>query len=131
MSYFIYERGSLNMNSTQETKSTGIVELQDTAVEPVEEVKTEAISEVKDTAEVPAKKAKPTKKSAAKKSADVKTDVTIEYKYRNTPISEISQKIMEAEGENLDGSLSIYIQPENGLAYYVVNGKDEGKFVTF
>lgn len=110
------------------------------------EVKTEAkVDEVK---EVVAEKAEETvkaeaktetkaetKKAAAKKTAAKAEPVikcTIEFQDKNTTIRSIVDSIYEAEGgkDNIQ-TLDIYIQPENSVAYYVVNGEAEGKSVNF
>lgn len=78
--------------------------------------KTETSSEVKKT---PAKAAKETIKC------------TIQYQSKDTTIEEIVNSIKEnykAEGNKTAiKTLNVYIQPENGIAYYVVNGTEEGK----
>lgn len=91
----------------------------------VEEVKAE-VAEVK--AEPKAKAAKPAK-AAAKETIKC----TIEFGGKNTTIESIVANIKEAykaEG-NKDAikTLDVYIQPENDVAYYVINGVEEGKSV--
>lgn len=93
----------------------------------VEEVKTEAAAEVK--AEPKAKAAKTTKAAACKETIKC----TIEFGGKNTTIESVVESIKEAykaEG-NKDAikTLDVYIQPENNVAYYVINGVEEGKSV--
>ena len=101
---------------TEETKATEAVK--------AEEVKTEAV------AAEPAKKA-PAKKAACKTSEPV-IKCTIEFNDKNTAVRSIVDSIYEAEGgKDKIKTLDVYIQPENNVAYYVVNGEVEGKSVQF
>ncbi len=80
--------------------------------------------------ETPAKKA-PAKKTAAKADEPV-IKCTIEFAGKNTAVRSIVDNIFEIEGgKDAVKTLDIYIQPENDVAYYVVNGKEEGKSVQF
>ena len=94
-------------------------------VKAAEEVKAEAV------VEAAAKKAPAAKKTAAKASEPV-IKCTIEFNDKNTAVRSIVDSIYEAEGgkENIK-TLEVYIQPENNVAYYVVNGNAEGKSVQF
>lgn len=74
---------------------------------------------------------KETKKTSKKTSAQVAPTITIEYKYQNTELQTIINAIMEAEKDVAISKLAVYIQPENNIAYYVIDDKEEGKFVTF
>lgn len=97
-----------------------------------EEIVKEEVTECKDAAEKPAKKPAKAKKAAPAKEAapsNVRANITIEYQFRNTTIQSIMDKILEAEEGNSINKLAVYIQPENGVAYYVVNDQDEGKSV--
>lgn len=99
-----------------------------------EEVKVEEVKAVEaKTEEVkaePAKKAAPAKKTA--KAAEPVIKCTIEFQGKNTAVRSIVDNIFEMEGgkENVK-TLDVYVQPENNVAYYVVNGVEEGKSVTF
>lgn len=113
------------MAKKKETKATEVTETK------VAETETKAVE-----AEVKAepKKAAPAKKATAAKAA-VKEPVikcTIEFNNKNTAVRSIVDSIYEAEGgkENIQ-TLDVYIQPENNVAYYVVNGNEEGKSVNF
>lgn len=91
------------------------------------ETKTEAKAEPKTTA---AKAAKTTKTVKAK---ETKVNVTVEFQGNNKSVNDIVEAVKEAykaEG-NKDAveTIDLFIQPENGVAYYIVNGKEEGKSV--
>ena len=114
------------------------------ATTKTEETKAAATEEVKaepaKTEEKPAKKAEtkaPAKKAAAKAPAakSAKEPVikcTIEFQGKNTEVRSIVDSIFEAEGgKDAVETLAVYIQPENGVAYYVANGNEEGKSVNF
>ena len=100
----------------------------------VEEVKAveEKAAEVKEEA---AKTETVAKKTTAKKAAKAEEPVikcTIEFQGKNTKVRSIVDNIFEVEGgkENVK-TLDVYVQPENNIAYYVVNGVEEGKSVKF
>lgn len=104
--------------------------------------KTEAKAE-KAVVETAAKavKAEPAKKEAAKKAPAKKVAVkaaepvikcTIEFAGKNTAVRSIVDSIFDAEGgKDKVKTLDVYVQPENNVAYYVVNGNEEGKSVEF
>ena len=80
-------------------------------------------------------KAEVKKPRAAKAAAKPEIKATIEFGGKNTTIESIVDSIKEAyknEG-NTDAikTLDVYIQPENDVAYYVINGVEEGKSVNF
>lgn len=91
------------------------------------ETKTEAKAEPKTTA---AKAAKTTKTVKAK---ETKVNVTVEFQGNNKSVNDIVEAVKEAY--KADGNkdtvetIDLFIQPENGVAYYIVNGKEEGKSV--
>ncbi len=93
-------------------------------------------AEVKEAAvEAKAENAEP--KKAAPKAKAVKETIkcTIEFGGKNTTIESIVDSIKgayAAEGKTeAIKTLDVYIQPENDVAYYVINGIEEGKSVTF
>lgn len=67
------------------------------------------------------------KKTNEKK--EVKTSVYVEYGNGQIDIKNIVQDVLAAS--SADGvtaeSVEVYIKPEENAAYYVVNGKSEGK----
>lgn len=80
----------------------------------------------------PAAKA-PAKKAPAKKAVETKVSVTLQYAEKNTTVDSVVEAVKaayKAEG-NTDEikTLEVYLQPENGVAYYVINGNAEGKSV--
>ena len=100
---------------TEETKVTEAVKA---------EVKAEAV------VEEPVKKA-PAKKTACKTSEPV-IKCTIEFNDKNTAVRDIVDSIYAAEGgKDKIKTLDVYVQPENNVAYYVINGVEEGKSVNF
>ena len=78
-----------------------------------------------------------TKKAAAKtaekkevKAAEVKSSVYIEYGNGQIDVKNILQDVIaanSAEGGEAAKTVDIYIKPEENAAYYVINGKSEGK----
>ena len=82
-----------------------------------------------------AKKAASTAKKAASsaKKATEKVTAYVEFSGRQISTAEIADKVREAyKAENKRGaikSIEIYVKPEENAAYYVVNGKAEGKKV--
>ncbi len=70
-------------------------------------------------------------KKCDKKVEEPVIKCTIEFQCTNTTIRSIVDSIMEVEGKENVQTLDVYIQPENSVAYYVVNGNAEGKSVSF
>ncbi len=90
-------------------------------------VETEAKAETKAT--------KTTKTTKTTKAKAKETVVTVEFQYngKNTAVNDLVEAVKaayQADG-NTDAveTVSLYVQPENGVAYYVVNGKSDGKCV--
>lgn len=80
-------------------------------------------------------KAEAKKPRATKAAAKPEIKATIEFGGKNTTVVSIIDAIKEAyknEG-NTEAikTLDVYIQPENNVAYYVINGVEEGKSVEF
>lgn len=100
------------------------------AVKETKEVKTTAAKEVetapvKET-EAAVVKEETTKKRACKKAPATKATITIQYQgkdYTDSDIIEACKADYAANGfDDVVETLDIYIQPENGIAYYAVNG---------
>lgn len=109
-------------------KTTKATEEKVTA-EVKEEVKT--VKETAPAKETAAAKKAPAKKAVAKADEPV-IKCTIEFAGKNTAVRSIVDNIFEIEGgKDAVKTLEIYIQPENNVAYYVANGKEEGKSVEF
>ena len=73
------------------------------------------------------------KKPARRKKA-VSAVVYVQYAGSEYVVSGLSEKVTaayEAEGNKASAikTLEIYVKPEEGKAYYVVNGDAEGKYV--
>ena len=71
-----------------------------------------------------AKTAKTTK-TAAKATSTVK--VFVEYQGKQMDMDAILEAVKAAAGVKSVKTLEVYVKPEDGAAYYVVNGKDSGK----
>ena len=76
---------------------------------------------------------KATKTAKTTKAKTEEVNVTIEFAGKNTSVKEVVEAVKaayKADG-NTDAieTVNVYVQPENGVAYYVVNGKEEGKSV--
>ena len=76
-----------------------------------------------------AKKAAPKKTAKATKAAAAAptTKVFVEYQGRQMDMDAILEAVKAASGKKRFKSLEVYVKPEDGAAYYVVNGKDSGK----
>ena len=121
---------------TKPTKKAETAAKTETVKTPVavEAVKTEekAVKAAKETKPVakatkakPAAKAGKTAKPAAKAAPVVK--VYVEYQGKQMDMDTILEAVKAAAGVKTIKSLEVYVKPEDGAAYYVVNGKDSGK----
>ena len=116
--------------TTKETKTT---------VAEKAAVKADSQAEVKETKAAAAKTetkttaAKTTRTAAPKETTTVK--VEFQFGGKNTTVDSIVDSIKEAykaEGNKAAiKTLEVYVQPENNVAYYVINGVEEGKSVSF
>lgn len=129
--FIILERGKFIM-----AKKATIKETKTTVAEKAA-VKADSQAEVKET-----KTAKTETKAAAPKAAKTtraaaKETVKVEFQFggKNTTVDSIVEAIKEAykaEGNKAAiKTLDVYVQPENNVAYYVINGVEEGKSVNF
>ena len=79
------------------------------------------------------KETKTTKTTKAAKAKEPVVTVEFQFKGKNTAVNDLVETVKaayKADGnEDAVTSVELYIQPENGVAYYVVNGKSEGKCV--
>lgn len=114
------------------------------AVSAAEEVKKETAageaSAAEKTEAAPARKtpAKRTRRAASKKTAEAKDNESgmyIQYGGWQISAAVIEERVKEAykaEGHRVSSikSLQIYVKPEEASAYYVVNGKPEGKKIS-
>jgi len=73
-----------------------------------------------------APKAEKTTKTTAKKAAPA-VKVFVEYQGKQMDLDAILETVKAAAGVKTVKSLEVYVKPEDGAAYYVVNGKDSGK----
>ena len=89
-----------------------------------------------DAAVAEVKEAKTTKKTTTKaaKAKEATVKVEIQFDGKNTAVNALVEAVKaayKAEGnEDAIETLDIYVQPQNGVAFYVVNGKSEGKCVS-
>jgi len=86
----------------------------------------EAAAEVKETAKkAPAKK-------ATKKAAAPKVTINVEYHGAQHVITDVADKALKAYAADHKGvaveTLEVYCKPEDGVAYYVVNGEASESF---
>lgn len=113
---------------TLEAKATEkLANVKETVKETTEAVK----EEVK---KAPKKKA--TRKAAAKKQSESETEVFVEYYGQQSSVEEITNKVKEvfvSEGHRVSTikSLKLYLKPEDGFAYYVINEKFAGRVPLF
>ena len=74
------------------------------------------------------------KKPRAAKAKEPTVNVEIQFDGKNTAVNALVEAVKaayKAEGnEDAIESVEIYVQPQNGVAFYVVNGKSEGKCVS-
>ena len=102
------------------------------AASAVEAETTEAVKE--EVKKAPKKKA--TRKAAAKKQSESETEVFVEYYGQQSSVEEITNKVKEvfvSEGHRVSTikSLKLYLKPEDGFAYYVINEKFAGRVPLF
>ncbi len=102
------------------------------AAEPVKAEEKKAVKETKKVATKAAPKttktkaaAKTTAKATSKTASTVK--VYVEYQGKQMDMDTILEAVKAAAGAKTVKTLEIYVKPEDGAAYYVVNGKDSGK----
>ena len=81
-------------------------------------------------------KKKATRKAAAKKQSESETEVFVEYYGQQSSVEEITNKVKEvfvSEGHRVSTikSLKLYLKPEDGFAYYVINEKFAGRVPLF
>lgn len=79
---------------------------------------------VKKTAKAKAPKAEKAVKETKEAAPAVK--VFVEYQGKQMDMDAILEAVKAAAGKRVK-SLEVYVKPEDGAAYYVVNGKDSGK----
>ncbi len=116
-----------------------IVKKAETPVKAAEAVKAPVVAEetksvekakaVKETKAAPkAVKKTPKAEKAVKetKEAAPAVKVFVEYQGKQMDMDAILEAVKAAAGKRVK-SLEVYVKPEDGAAYYVVNGKDSGK----
>ena len=107
--------------SAVEAKATEkLANVKETVKETTEAVK----EEVK---KAPKKKA--TRKAAAKKQSESETEVFVEYYGQQSSVEEIF--VSEGHRVSTIKSLKLYLKPEDGFAYYVINEKFAGRVPLF
>lgn len=70
---------------------------------------------------------KAAKAPKAEKTAASAVKVFVEYQGKQMDVDAILEAVKAAAGVKRAKSLEVYVKPEDGAAYYVVNGKDSGK----
>lgn len=123
--------------TAKETKTTTVAENAAVKADSQAEVKeTKTAAKATKAAKAETKtETKAAKTTTAKAAAKETVKVEFQFAGKNTTIDSIVDSIKEAykaEG-NKDAikTLEVYVQPENNVAYYVINGVEEGKSVNF
>lgn len=105
------------------------------AAEVKAEAKAEKAPAKKETAKAAAKT--PVKKAAAKKPAaskDVKVSMNVQFggkSYTTEELVKIAKDVWKYDLKQKAAdfkSVELYVKPEDGMAYYVINGKEAGSF---
>ncbi|MEE0037393.1 MAG: DUF6465 family protein [Lachnospiraceae bacterium] len=120
------------------TLEAKVAEVEAKATEKLANVK-ETVKETKEAVKEEVKKApkkKATRKTAAKKESESETEVFVEYYGQQSSVEEITSKVKEvfvSEGHRVSTikSLKLYLKPEDGFAYYVINEKFAGRVPLF
>jgi hypothetical protein len=107
--------------TTATTTKTAPVAVEEVKAEPVEEVKAEPVK---------------TKRAPAKKKCVLHPEVYIQFAGQETLVKEVTQKakdlfVSEGHKEEDIKSLKLYLKPEEGAAYYVINEENAGKVELF
>lgn len=112
-------------------------------VEKVKEVAKKTTKKAEEVAEKAVKTAKPKVEKATKAASEavknatskVKEEVFVEFGGKSVLASDIIEKVKadyKASGNKAAiKKIQVYIKPEDGCAYYVINGVAEGKKVEF
>ena len=110
-----------------------------TETAPVAEIKNEAATEVKTETAAPVEAAKPVEKKPAQKApakkapakkAEPKITVKVQFAGNEYDIDQITKDVTKAYKGSVKGaikSVEIYIKPEDGAVYYVVDSENTGK----
>ena len=107
------------------------------AASAVEAKATEKLANVKETVKETTEAVKEEVKKAPKKKATrSETEVFVEYYGQQSSVEEITNKVKEvfvSEGHRVSTikSLKLYLKPEDGFAYYVINEKFAGRVPLF
>ena len=121
------------------TKKTTVKEtvVKETVNTPVKEEVKEAPVKEAVTKKAPAKKA-PAKTTAAKttKTASVDTELFVQFAGNEVSTTDIVAKvkaayIAEGHKESAIKAIKLYIKPEDGAVYYVINDKASGRVTLF
>ena len=101
-----------------------------TETAPVAEIKNEAATEVKTETAAPVEAKKPAAKKAPAKKAEPKITVKVQFAGNEYDIDQITKDVTKAYKGSVKGaikSVEIYIKPEDGAVYYVVDSENTGK----
>ncbi len=144
-------RGNSSMAARKTTKAAKTAEAVVEAAKVNEETAAAAAETVKEVKKVTEEKVKKTKKAAEPKAKEVKeaaekkttktvrakktaakATVTIEFAGRSVSAADIQEKAVKAFKEAHEDvevkTIDLYVQPEEGVAYYVVNGEASPEF---
>ena len=103
------------------------------AVEAVKETVKETVA--KEPEKAAAKKPAAPRKTAEKKAVVANTDVYVQFMGKELVAKEVVAAVkkswMDANGKKEEDikDVKVYIKPEEGKAYYVVNGESESSFI--
>lgn len=133
------------MATVKRTAAKEAAEVKATPVKVEKEVKAAPAKAEKEVKAAPAKTAKaatktakaPAKKTAAKKTtakAEVKVEMNIQFggkSYTTEDLVKIAKDVWKYDLKQKATdfkSVELYVKPEDGMAYYVINGKEAGSF---
>ncbi len=127
----------ITMPAKKKTETAPVAEVKAETAAPVEEAKPVAEKkpdEKKAVRKPAAKKAAPAKNTAAKKApakkAEPKVTVKVQFSGNEYDIDEITKNVAKAYKGSVKGavkSVDIYVKPEDGAVYYVVNSEVSDK----
>jgi len=125
----VVEAAKANIEEAAAAAAETAKEVRKVTEEKVKKVKKAVEPKVKEVKEAAEKK---TRTVRAKKAAAPKATVTIEFAGRSVSAADIQEKAVKAYKDAHEGAevktIDLYVQPEEGVAYYVVNGEASPEF---
>lgn len=122
---------------TKAAKTSAVKEAATKAVKATKTTKTTAktTKAVKEPAKKTATKATATKAAAPKKAAKASVTVNVQFNNKSYTTEDLVKIAKDVWRYDLKKKVSdfktveLYVKPEEGMAYYVINGTEEGSFV--